>query len=227
MTARFYRLGAIVAILVMVAGFAPTYFFKVAYSTPSLDGLRHLHGLVMTAWFLLFLAQTQLVAAGRVMDHRKMGVAGAVLAVLVVVVGIALGIASAKGGANPAGVPPKVFLVLPFGEMLAFAGLVTAAILLRRRPEYHKRLMLLATLAMLAPAVARLPLGFVQTVGPPAFFALTDFVIIAFIAIDTARNRRLHPAFAAGLAYIVFVQIGRLAISRTQAWDAFATWLIG
>jgi hypothetical protein len=120
-----------------------------------------------------------------------------------------------------------VFLVLPFGEMVAFASLVGAAIALRGRPEFHKRLTLLATLAMLAPAVARLPIGFLHALGPPAHFALTDLVILAFIVHDTVRNRRLHRAYTAGFAFIVFVQAGRLALSQTQAWDAFATWVIG
>ena len=224
---RIYRLGAIVALAVTFAGFAPTYYLKSAYPAPQLDTLRHLHGIVMTAWFGLFLAQTHLVATNRVYVHRKPGIAGALLAIIVVIMGVALGIASARSGANPAGVPPKVFLVLPFGEMLAFATLVGAAITLRTRPEFHKRLMLLATLAMLAPAIARLPIAFLHEFGPPAHFALTDLLILAFVGWDTARHRKMHPAFVAGLAFILFVQAGRLAVSRTRFWDAFATWLIG
>ena len=221
-----YRLGAIVAFAVAFGGFAPSYYLKSAYGTPELDAFRHLHGLVMTAWYVIFLVQAHLVATDRVETHRRLGIAGAFVAVLVVVVGTALGIASARSGVNPAGVPPKVFLVLPLGEMLAFAALVSTAIALRARPEYHKRLMLLATLAMLAPAVARLPLALSQ-VGPLAHFAMVDLIILAFVAFDTVRQRRLHPAFVAGFAFIVVVQVGRLAISQTRAWDAFATWLIG
>ena len=127
---------------------------------------------------------------------------------------------------TPAGIPPLIFLVLPLGEMVAFAALFGTAIALRKRSEWHKRLMLLATLAMLAPAMARLPFEFVATGGPPVFFALVDLVIIGFIAIDTIRNRRVHPAFIAGLAFIVFVQVGRLAISGTAAWTGFAKWLV-
>jgi len=223
-----YTLAAVVAIGVMFAGFAPTYYLKGAYGTPTLDALRHVHGLVMTAWFGLFLVQAGLVAGNRVAVHRKLGIYAALVAVLVVIVGISLGVASARSGTSlPPGISPKVFLVLPFGEMLAFSCLVSTALLLRHRPDYHKRLMLLATLAMLAPAIARLGIGFVQRYGPPADFALTDLVILAFVAYDTAKNRRLHPAFAAGLAFIVVVQAGRLAISRTPLWDAFATWVIG
>ena len=224
---RLYTLAAVVAIAVMFAGFAPTYYLRGLYETQQLNALRHVHGIVMTAWFGIFLVQAQLVARHRVADHRRLGIAGAVVALLVVILGVSVGIASARSGVNPAGVSPKVFLVLPFGEMVAFASLVGAALLLRKRPEYHKRLMLLATLAMLAPAMARLPIDFLDEFGPPAHFALTDLVILAFVVHDTVKTRRLHPAFAAGLVFIIVVQVGRLAISQTPLWDAFATWLIG
>lgn len=123
-------------------------------------------------------------------------------------------------------VPPLVFLVMPIGEVVIFTTLFTAAVLLRRRSPWHKRLMVLASLAMLTPAVARLPFDFVRSGGPLAFFALTDLVILSCIAVDTARNRRLHPAFAIGFVVVVVGQLGRLALSQTPAWNAFARWLV-
>jgi hypothetical protein len=222
---RVYTWGALAAILVVFAGFAPTYYLKTAFGTPDLSTFKHVHGLVMTAWFALFLVQVRLVATGRTDVHRKLGMAGVLLAILVVYVGTTLGIASARAGVAPVGLPPLVFLVMPFGEMVVFAVLVAAAIALRKRSPFHKRLMLLASLAILTPAMARLPFDFVQAGGPLVFFALTDLVIIACIVFDTAKNRRLHPAFAMGLAFIVVGQIGRLALSQTAAWMTFARWV--
>lgn len=223
---RLYTWAALVAMLVVFAGFAPTYYLKSAFGTPDLSTLKHVHGLVMTAWFALFLVQVRLVATGHTAVHRKLGVAGTLLALLVLVVGTSLGVASARAGATPAGLPPLVFLVLPLGEMVIFAVLVTAAVVLRKRGPYHKRLMLLATIAMISPAIARLPFDFVQSGGPLVFFALTDLVILACIAFDTVKNRRIHPAFAAGLTFVIVVQIGRLALSQTAAWMSFAKWLV-
>jgi hypothetical protein len=181
----------------------------------------------MTAWFALFLVQVRLVATGRTRIHRKLGIVGIVIALMVVTMGVATAIASARSGSAPAGVPPLMFLVLPLGEMVVFAALFTAAIALRNRRDYHKRLMLLATLAMLTPAMARLPFEFIRTGGPPTFFALTDLVIVACIAFDTLRNRRLHPVFLAGLVLVVAGQVGRLLLSRTPEWMIFAQWLVG
>jgi len=123
------------------------------------------------------------------------------------------------------GIPPLVFLIMPVAEMFMFTMLFSSAIALRRRSPWHKRLMLLATLAMLTPAVARLP--FLRDGGPPAFFAFTDVIILGCIAFDTARNRRVHPAFIAGLIFIIVAQLGRLPLSQTGAWMSFAKWLVG
>lgn len=225
---RMYTWAAIVAALVVFAGFAPTYYLKGIFGTPALSTLKHVHGLVMTAWFALFIVQVRLVATGNVRLHRKVGAAGAGMAILVLVVGTMLGIASARAGISPVpSVPPLVFLVMPIGEMVVFAALFGAAILMRTRGAYHKRLMLLAFVSMVTPAVARLPFEFVQAGGPPVFFALADAVILGCIAYDTIRNRRLHPAFAAGFVVVVVGQFGRLALSQTAAWMAFARWVAG
>lgn len=220
-----YFPAALVAAFIVFAGFAPTYYLKGIFDSPDLSTLKHLHGAVMTTWFVLFGVQAWLVSADKVRVHRKLGVAGIVLAIVVIAVGMQLGIASARAGVSPvAEISPLAFLVLPVGEMVAFAGLFSTAIALRRRTDWHKRLMATASIAMLAPAFARLP--FVADGGPPAFFGLTDLLILACIAFDAARNRRLHPAFMAALAWVVAIQFGRLALSQTALWMQFAGWLV-
>jgi hypothetical protein len=224
---RMYTGAAIAAALVVFAGFARTYYLKSAFGTPDLTTLKQVHGAVMTGWFALFVVQGRLVATGRTAVHRKVGVAGAGLAALVVAMGTMLGIASARAGATPIpSLSPLVFLVMPIGEIALFAGLVAAGLAMRKRPAWHKRFMLLSSVAILTPAMARLPFDFIQAGGPPVFFALTDLVVLACIAVDTAKNRRLHPAFAMGFVYVLVMQFGRLAFSQTQAWMNFARWLV-
>lgn len=223
---RVYTWAAIAAFVVILAGFSPSYYLKPFFATPELTTLKHVHGVVMTAWFVLFFVQVRLVASGRVLVHRQLGILGVLVAILVVLVGMATAIASARAGVTPLpSIPPLVFFVMPVGEMVVFTALVTAAIVLRKRPAFHKRLMLVATLAMLTPAMARLPLEFVAKGGPPAFFALTDLVIIACLVYDAVKNRRVHPAFVAGLVVVIAGQAGRLVLSQTPQWMAFAQWL--
>jgi hypothetical protein len=221
-----YGGAAVVALLVVFAGFAPTYFLKGAFGGPELSAIKHVHGVVMTAWFTLFLVQVLLVATGNVRLHRKVGVAGIALAILVLAVGMQTGIASARAGVTPLpSIPPLVFLIMPVAELVIFAVLFAAAIAMRKRGPYHKRYMLLASIAMLTPAMARLPFDFIRAGGPPAFFALTDLVILACIGFDVFRNRRVHPAFIVGLVVVIAGQVGRIAVAGTPQWMAFARWL--
>lgn len=222
-----YTWGAIAALLVAFAGFAPTYYLKGAFGTPELTTLKHAHGAVMTAWLVLFFVQARLVATGRTFTHRKLGLLGAVVAVAVVSVGMATAIASARAGFTPVpAISPLVFLVLPTGDMATFTLLVGSALVLRKRPDWHKRLMLVGTLAMLTPAIARLMIVLGATPIPPVFFLLNDLIIAACLAYDWRRNGRVHPAFIAGLVTVMVLQFGRLAFSQTEAWMAFARWLV-
>lgn len=222
---RLYSTAAIVSLGVVFAGFARSYYLKGLFGAPALSWLVHAHGLVMTLWFALFVVQARLVAARRVDLHRRLGIAGAALAALVVVVGVWTAIAAAARGASP-GPPPLVFLVVPLGDMLVFALLAGAGLLMRRRRDVHKRLMLLACVGMLTAAFARVPLHAVAAGGLPLFFGLTDLAVLACVGYDTWRNRRLHPAFGWGALLIVLSQPLRLLLAGSDAWLQFAAWLV-
>jgi hypothetical protein len=70
-------------------------------------------------------------------------------------------------------------------------------------------------------------MDFLGLKSPPMFFALTDAIVIAWVAWDTVRNRRLHPAFLWGTLFVLASQPLRLAIAHTAAWQRFAAWLTG
>jgi hypothetical protein len=225
-TRRFYVGMAIAIALTVFAGFSRTYFLKAYYGTPQLSRLLHLHGLVFTTWVLFFLAQTTLVAAGKTYIHRRMGVAGAVLAALVVVLGTTTAILRVgEGGLKPfPGVSPLSFLAIPLFDMLVFAILVGSALYFRRRLEAHKRLMTLGMIALTSAPIARLHFPMLPP-GPPTFFGLTDLFIVAMLVYDLVTRKRIHPATIWGGLLIVASQPLRLMISGTPAWLAFASWL--
>ena len=223
---RLYTAGAVVALLVVLIGFAPSYYLKAFFGGRELSLLVHMHGLVMTSWVVLFFVQARLVASGKVAVHRKLGAYGVIVAALVVIVGTTTAIVAARNGVSPPGAPPAlVFLAIPIGDMLLFTILFTSAILLRRRSDFHKRLMLVTTLGILTAAIARIPLNFLQAGGLPAFFAVTDLILIGTIAYDTVKNRRLHPAFGWGFAVVILSQVARFLVAGTPQWLQFATWL--
>jgi hypothetical protein len=218
---RLYRVAAMLALAIVFAGFARTFFLKFLFhAPPPLSMLMIAHGIVMTSWFVLFIVQAQLVATGRLRLHRRLGIAGMALAVLVLVAGTTTAIVGARLGHSP-GPPPLVFLAIPLGDMLVFALLVGAAFLLRRRGDYHKRFMVLAFAGMLTAAVARIP----GNGGIVLDFSETLLFCAACVAWDTWRERRLHPAFGWGFAVIAVSWPLRLWLSGTAGWLAFAGWL--
>jgi hypothetical protein len=223
---RFFYTGmAIAAAVAVFVGFAPTYFLRPYFQATSLAPILRLHGLVFTAWILLLLTQTSLVAAHRTDLHRRLGFAGAALAGLMVVIGLTAAIVSGRRDVAAGSDEALSFLTTPFADMLVFLVLVTAAIRYRRRAETHKRLMLLATVSILDAAVARWPLAIVAT-SPYAFFVLTDVFIVAGVVYDLASRRRVHPAYTWGGVLIVASQPLRLVVGQTDTWRAVARMIL-
>jgi hypothetical protein len=224
---RLFFTGMAVAFAITVlAGFSRTYYLRPYFNTSGLPLLLHFHGLIFSSWLALLVTQTSLVAAKRTDIHRRLGIAGSVLAVMVVVIGSFTAVFRAKIVEVPPGVAsPLIFLTIPLGDMLVFAILVGAGFYFRRRVDVHKRLMLLATIAILPAATARLPFAFIQEVGPLAFFGLADLFIVPCLIYDLVARGRPHRATVLGGLLIVVSHPLRLMIGNTGAWLAFANWL--
>lgn len=226
---RFFTGMAAALVAVTFIGFAPTYYLAGYFDAPRLGPLVHLHGVVYSGWVLLLLAQTGLIAARRVDVHRLLGIAGAGLALVVVVVGVLVAIESGRLGHGPPGRNQPVFLVYPLANMVMFTALVGAAFALRRRSDFHKRLMLLATMGLVITPLARISRMLALPFDPPAIggMLLSDIFLAALIAFDLTRRGRLHPATLWGGGAYLLSQPLRVAIGSTEAWQSFARMLIG
>jgi hypothetical protein len=219
--------GLLLVLVIVFAGFARTFYLKGLFGTPPLSNLLFAHGLVMSTWIALLVVQTALVEFGRTDLHRRLGVAGVGVAVLLVAIGAAAALEAARRGFSPAPqVTPLMFLAIPLVDLLVFSILVGTAIAMRRKSATHKRLMLLATVGMLTPAVARLPIDALKQAGLPAFFGVTIACVLLVVAIDTVRHRRLHPAFGWGAALVIAAVPGRIALAQSDAWVSIAGRLV-
>lgn len=219
--------AALTAVLVFV-GFAPTYYLKGLFEAPALGTYVHVHGLIFSTWVIVFLAQTMLVAQRRIAWHRRLGSAAAVLVAAMLVSGLYTAITSAQRGHSPIpAIPPLAFLAVPVFDIVIFAILAGAGLVLRRRTDAHRRFMTLATIAILSPAIARLPFEFIRAYGPLAFFTLEDLFLVACFVYDWRTERRIHWATITGALLIVVSQPSRLVVAQTDAWMAFAGWLTG
>jgi hypothetical protein len=219
---RHLYLGASFIFLALVFWtFARTFYLKPFFHTPPLSALLHIHGAVMTGWVVLLAAQTSLIAARRVRWHRWLGVFGSVWAALVVLLGSITTLHAAARevrGHTRFAASQVTITSLDLLQMLFFAGFVALAILQRRRPAYHKRLMLLTIACMLPDALARLPVSFMTN---QLIMVGLDVFMFVVVALDTLWHRRLHPVFAwGGLLFVVAFHLA-LYFSQTPGWIKF------
>jgi len=215
---------SIVIAFVVFTGFARTFYLRGLFPAKPLTPLVIFHGTLFTTWIVIFITQVRLVAAGRTDIHRKLGIFATIVAALMPIVGTLAAIASAKRGFTPpGGPPPLVFLAIPLSDMIVFTVLVGLALYFRNKSDFHRRLMLLTTLAILTPAIARIPM--IRPYGIPAFFGIVDLLILSAIFYDRFRRGRYHPAFLYGGFFIIVSQPARILIARTTLWHHFAAWL--
>ena len=225
---RLYLGIAILFPLIVLAGFGRTYYLKFAFDSPPLPGtLVHLHGVLMTAWVVLFLTQVYLISAKRIKVHMSLGLLGIALAAAIIPVGFLTGAASAKYGstASPPGISPLSFFIVPFVDIIYFAAVFGRAIYYRKRAADHKRLMLLTAINFLPPAGARIPIAQLQAFGPLFFFGVPTLAAIILLIYDTRKHGKLNKMFAAGAVVLIVSYPLRLVISSTEAWMNFAAWV--
>jgi hypothetical protein len=225
--------------LVAIVGFAPTYFVPISKGAFRGSALVHVHGALFFAWPLFVIYQASLVSSGQVARHRETGLAGIAIASAMTLLGFAVAIVAANRQiAAGFGAGAKAFLIVPVSAMVFFAIVVAFAIANVRRPEWHKRLMLVATVSILGAPIARWFLTFLAPPGinalapPPVISGMMpafvgDLLIITAIIYDWRTRGRPHPAYLIAGGALLLLQLVRTPISATQTWSAIATWLTG
>lgn len=225
----FYVGFGLVALAVVLIGFSTTYFLPMARRTFSAPWVVHLHGAASFGWVVLVIAQSQLVRARRTPTHRRLGQAALPLALVIWAGGIATAVWAARRDLPEQGATATSSMLGTVSGLSLFLLLVIAAVVLRRRPDWHKRLILLATIQVLWPAFFRLRhlLPFVPK--PEISFAL----ILAYLPIviaavrDKLRYGRVHPVWLwIGTALFVEQSL-ELAAFDSPPWQRLGQSLYG
>lgn len=219
----FFTGMALLMLVTVLVGFARTYFLAGVFHAPLPSLIIHVHGAAFTAWILLLVTQTSLVSAGRVDIHRRLGIAGFLLACLMVVLGVLAATDTLVRGHAPPGLDPKVFYIVPMTDMLIFATLVFFAYRARFDSSAHKRFIYIATTGLMIAAIARWPFAF--SFRKPFIATLLSYVFLLVLAsYDLWSIRRIHRATLWASGFLVFVQQLRFPAGKTAAWQAFAAW---
>jgi hypothetical protein len=227
-----YFLGtALVLLAFVLVGFGRTFFARAFFDVPPISWYLFVHGFVLTSWFLLLVAQTAVVAAHRTDLHRRLGVLGGFIAAalvgisLVAVLGfpaqIAAGLSSGGIAFDAAVVQAIVWSDL--ASLVIFSTFVGTALYCRRRSDMHKRLMLLASMAIVGPAVARI-VPFLTSGPGPLSIAVQSSVLIGLpltlVLHDLVDTRRVHRTTFVGVTLYLVAMFGAVAIANTGAGAA-------
>jgi len=240
----FFFFMALLCVLTAFGGFMPTFWLPMTRGAFVASPILALHGIVFFCWTLFFALQTWLVASGHTANHRSAGLFGIALASVATVFGFAAVInqtdrAAAIGHADAA----LSFSILPMWHIVFFAAVVTAAIVNIKRPDWHKRLMLVATISALDAPLARLFIYFVGFHGhmpvaagmpsPPAPLTgitptelVVDLYLLMPVVYDWRTRGRPHPASMLGFASVLLLQLLETPVSRTAAWHGIASWIV-
>jgi len=226
---RFYVGIALFMTAIVVAGFWPSYFGPLFHGNVARPWVIQLHGLVFVGWMALLLAQVVLVSRGRTRLHRKLGTFGIVYGCLVLAMGLVVSFAApllhlAAGEWDmdrAAG-----FLLVTLGDMTLFGMFFGAAIVYRRQPEIHKRLILTATAALLFAAVGRIPFIESLYVGVSGTSLIKPLLIgdlvwlsplLVGMGYDWITRRRVHPAYVIGTMGLL-IGSARILFTQSESW---------
>lgn len=231
---------AYACLAVGVVGFAPSFWMPLVTGRVTLSPILYLHAAVFYGWLALFVVQARLIAAGRTSRHRELGVIGVSLATAMCFVGVAAAVNSVRQStAAGFGAQALAFSVVPLTGIAFFAAVFAVAVVNVRRPDVHKRLMLVATVSLLNAAVGRL---FVLALGAPVPAAgvepppvmvtvpaglITDLLLIPALWHDWKTRGRIHPAFVWGGLALVAHQVLRVPLAASPAWHAIAEAVTG
>jgi len=214
----FFLRGAIAMALVIVAGFS--FQLAMGRSTFASPPLVHAHAIVFMGWITIYVTQNVLVATDRIRLHRRLGWVAAGWIVLMIGLGIAVTVAMARRGQVPFFFQPLHFLVFDPLTLFAFAGLTVAAIRLRRRTEWHRRLHFCGTALLMGPGFGRLlPMPLLQPWAFEATFAAVMIFPAVGVLSDLRRSGRVHPAWKWGIA----TMIGSLVLTQAITYSPLGT----
>jgi hypothetical protein len=221
----FYSGMAILLCVCVYIGFSPTYFQAGMLRAPLPSPILHIHGAVFTLWMLLFVVQAALISARRVKWHRSFGTVAFCLPPIMIVLGVIAAIDALHRGVKIGPLDPAVSAAIPLIGIVGFTIVIYASWRARRRPDAHKRLILIATSDLVAAAFGRFPwdrIGF-----PPAAGAVTGLGILLLILVvyELISIRRIHRS-TMWAAPLVFASVAlAVPIGMTATWHAFAAFL--
>ncbi len=222
----FYFIMSLVIAGVVIYGFSHTINENLIHPAYPRPRVLYFHAAIFTGWLVLLITQSALIRTRNVRGHRKLGLCALALAIAIPIVGIATAVAMARFNTQHGSTDATEFLIVPFFDMVAFTIVVGLAIVWRRKPEYHRRLMFLATCALTIAAFGRFPASIVPDNWG---YAGVDALILLGVGRDLLVTKHIHPVYLYGLPMMILGQALTMYIylSKEPDWIVIAHRIIG
>jgi hypothetical protein len=214
----FYFAMSLLFPVIVVWGFSRTINDSLFHPAIPRPLILWFHGAAFSGWVVFFMFQSVLVRTRNIKWHRFLGWFGAALGTAMVPLGIATAIVMSRFDTYQLHRPDsEPFLIIPFYDMAAFGTLLTLAVVWRKKPELHRRLLFIATCLLLDAAFARFDFIFDHSL----FLFCPDVLIGLGVVRDLLVNRRIHRVYLIALPTLIVLQ-GLV----TLIWRSEATWWV-
>ena len=212
----FYFSMSLVFPALVVWGFSRTVNDNLFHASPPRPFLLWIHGAAFSLWVVFFIAQSTLVRVHKVSWHRFLGWFGAGLAAVMVPLGFTIAVIMARFDTVVRHqTDADAFLSIPFFDMIAFGTCIALAVYWRKRPEFHRRLVFIATCGLMDAAVGRFDYLFNHNL----FYPVLDLLILLGVGRDLVVDGRVHKVYRYALPVLIVVQ--SLAV---YAWRINPAW---
>lgn len=221
----FYQSFSLLIAAVVVYGFSNTIGRRLIHASPQPPILLWIHSVVFSSWVGFYILQSALVRIGKVKLHRTLGWVGAALGATMVVLGPWVAVVMARFDTTRLHRPNRdAFLIVPLSDILAFAIFLTLAILWRKKPERHRRFMIIASSVLTGAAFGRMPLMH----APLEFYGGIDGLIVLGVSRDLLVSRRIHAVYLISLPLLITAQtlVAQIFLHRWPFWIRIAHALI-
>jgi hypothetical protein len=206
----FYFWMSLLIAVVVVYGFSFTVNKNLFHPPSARPAVLYVHAALFTGWLAFFVVQSALVRTRNVQVHRKLGWFGLAMGVAIPFVGVTTAIVMNRMHMLEGDTTAPAFLIVPLWDMVSFTTTFALAFYWRTKPEYHRRLILMASCALTAAAFGRFPVGAIRDVW---FYAGVDGLILLGVVRDLLVTKRVHPVYLYGLPPLV---IGQITIMYTS-----------
>jgi hypothetical protein len=211
-------------LVIAFVGFWPTYYGPLFATTVDVHLVIHFHAAVYVGWLALFIAQAILAGTGRIRQHRSLGRVGIGYGVITILVGLLVTFHRFDARIGELGLEESLnSLTWPLLDMIIFTPFFAMAVAYRRKPEIHKRLMIVATTTLLiAPAGRIVFLG--NLIPWPLILAVWYSPVLLGLAYDIFKKRLIHPVYVIGLV-VLYISSFRDVLMESDMWVGFVRFL--